>query len=612
MNSSSTVSYKAHAGELDLRGVDLAHNIVSLDGAWHLLWENRDTLNVVQPGSWVNVRKDRRNLPLQGFARYELRVLLSPGHERHMLISTKEINAQSQIWINGEQLAVIGNKRLYRSIIVDADTLQLTMLVSNRFDISPGIPCPVYLGQDEMMDHRATLYLGVQSLLLGIFVFISLLYLTLWIMRRSEHALLLLAMNTFFWGVYTFFQGVEASPAEILFPNMPMIWQQKAYMLSTAVSFPMTCLLWLVLFPSRMLRNVMPVLIFVSVLYGLALLVSPEIHWQWFSWYLIVGNSFLAILLWVALVAARKGEPGSRVFLLGLLGMYAVFVYGTIVFRGEWMGFGALLLVLSDAFLLARRRAQAFDTIAEQRAELERVSRLKEELSTAVRDKFQLALTERRLSTLLNLVDSPILVLNEQDQISFANNQTLQLLGYSATEMMQMKWSNLCIKESTANAEFHACTLRCARRPPLVCSLRHVELLLGDDSSRAFFILDFKASKQNVDLLLNQAELEDPSQLARETLRLSMEIWEDATGLTKADFAEFSSIWTVSVDSNGWRRTQTLDKYLALDKAIKFPKWRKILDSADFVELTCEHQNWTSEKRTQLLSLRKHLGKIVA
>ena len=81
---------------------------------------------------------------------------------------------------------------------------------------------------------------------------------------------------------------------------------------------------------------------------------------------------------------------------------------------------------------------------------------------------------------------------------------------------------------------------------------------------------------------------ETPKNELREALgvaimKATISLWCEVTGKTKADFAEESKIWSFTTNENGWRRTQTLDRYLEIEKLPKFPKWNKVLASAEFV-----------------------------
>ncbi|WP_159447079.1 helix-turn-helix domain-containing protein [Paucidesulfovibrio gracilis] len=73
--------------------------------------------------------------------------------------------------------------------------------------------------------------------------------------------------------------------------------------------------------------------------------------------------------------------------------------------------------------------------------------------------------------------------------------------------------------------------------------------------------------------------------------------WVESTGRTKADLAEESKIWRVYRDHNGWRRTQTLDKYLDIHTLPKSPRITQVLQTAYYVLKACRPP---SARRDQL------------
>lgn len=73
--------------------------------------------------------------------------------------------------------------------------------------------------------------------------------------------------------------------------------------------------------------------------------------------------------------------------------------------------------------------------------------------------------------------------------------------------------------------------------------------------------------------------------------------WVESTGRTKADLAEESKIWRVYPDHNGWRRTQTLDKYLDIHTLPKSPRITQVLQTAYYVLKACRPP---SARRDQL------------
>jgi len=66
-------------------------------------------------------------------------------------------------------------------------------------------------------------------------------------------------------------------------------------------------------------------------------------------------------------------------------------------------------------------------------------------------------------------------------------------------------------------------------------------------------------------------------------MKLALDLWAEATQTTKADLARRSGQWAVYVNQDGWERTQTLDRYLALDTLPAKPRLKKVLCTVDFV-----------------------------
>ena len=110
--SSEEAERHAHQGVMDLRGADLSKEAIPLNGEWTLIWNNQDTLYSLQPSSWTSLQYHGKFLPVQGQARYELFVLLDSTDTEPLVLSTKEINSESTLWVNGKRIPDIGKKRL--------------------------------------------------------------------------------------------------------------------------------------------------------------------------------------------------------------------------------------------------------------------------------------------------------------------------------------------------------------------------------------------------------------------------------------------------------------------------------------------------------------------
>ena len=68
-------------------------------------------------------------------------------------------------------------------------------------------------------------------------------------------------------------------------------------------------------------------------------------------------------------------------------------------------------------------------------------------------------------------------------------------------------------------------------------------------------------------------------------MNLSLKIWEESTSRSKADFADESGLWRVSLDG-GTAKTRTLDKYLSLETIPKKPRWKNVINTANYITRT--------------------------
>ena len=83
--------------------------------------------------------------------------------------------------------------------------------------------------------------------------------------------------------------------------------------------------------------------------------------------------------------------------------------------------------------------------------------------------------------------------------------------------------------------------------------------------------------------LTPEAPGENPRQLIVEAMHLALDLWTETTLASKADLARRSGQWAVYVNQDGWERTQTLDRYLALHTLPARPRLKKVLLTGDFV-----------------------------
>jgi two-component system sensor histidine kinase ChiS len=114
---------------------------------------------------------------------------------------------------------------------------------------------------------------------------------------------------------------------------------------------------------------------------------------------------------------------------------------------------------------------------------------------------------------------------------------------------------------------------------------------------------DLNSIGEIVDKLQKYLKTDDKEKQKRilvvELLNHVINLWCKNTGLTKSDLAEKSGIWNVSVNKDGWRRTQTLDKYLDIKTLPRYPKWRYVEKTVEFILSNCDDINMEKEKELE-------------
>ncbi len=98
----------------------------------------------------------------------------------------------------------------------------------------------------------------------------------------------------------------------------------------------------------------------------------------------------------------------------------------------------------------------------------------------------------------------------------------------------------------------------------------------------------------------------NPRELLVALLELSVIYWESQTGKTRADLAEQSRLWTVTLDGSS-RKTRTLDRYMSIDTLPKRPRWGIVTRTARFVAERLEDD----KQREQLVGMIREFEELL-
>ncbi|MHB8762799.1 MAG: ATP-binding protein [Deferrisomatales bacterium] len=277
--------------------------------------------------------------------------------------------------------------------------------------------------------------------------------------------------------------------------------------------------------------------------------------------------------------------------------------------------------------------------------------RLVGELERRGQTELELRLIQRRLGGILHALPDRIVAVNGSREIAFCNQAFERRFGVSAPDLLGRPFGGFCTAEAAATVEGWLAAVATGGSPgpagarlelasaagpawsgtvlPAALELEEERLLLlvladdpgaapsirwADDLTRnrrrlqqleetlngltpavleqhPGFLDDLRAVDRALERLARVLAPEASGQEQRrrivETMQLALDLWADATQTDKAELARRSGQWSVYVNQDGWERTQTLDRYLALDTLPANPRLKKVLRTAEFVLEAC-------------------------
>ncbi|WDP89377.1 MAG: hypothetical protein HUN04_06420 [Desulfobacter sp.] len=524
----------------------------------------------------------------------------------------------------------------------DNGVLDILIQVSNFHNSQGGINTPVWLGTESGIRRMADRQwitagvLGAGLMIIGIY------HILIYLVRRQEQISMIFGAYALLLAVQTLFGVNGGCLMAYLFPGLP--WRLSIDM--TLLPFGLAAPL-LVMFFHRMFPE--PYAPVINKCYGglggvfvLYLLATPGT-----KAYDPVVLGFMPVTLSAMLyVFARlvkrwmQGEKTARFLFPGYLILALTAVNDVlsdlhILDTTRLVPLGILIFILFHSFVITLRFSTAFAAVDALTLKLRR--REKREL--------ELRLMQRRLSSMLDRVDDALIGVNGAGEIGVVNRAFETFTGQSADRILGTAALS-SFKEIPCLAPLVPCLSSPAsslsgieihlpdRAPvsvdvvisPLDLEEEAFRLMVlkpaggmnggeGDLPSASFIerlnlnrermmkfeaLLDHLAvpgrgegTLKSIDRLLNRLPSPGPSatadkrSLAVHIMNRSIEYWSVSTGTSKAEMAEKSGLWNVYIEKDGWVRTQTLDKYLSLESLPARPRWKSILNTAEYVLAAC-------------------------
>jgi len=254
---------------------------------------------------------------------------------------------------------------------------------------------------------------------------------------------------------------------------------------------------------------------------------------------------------------------------------------------------------------------------------------LKQEVARRLETEEALRHSQRGMIRMLDSIEDAIITFNSFDQVAYYNQAAKLKLGFEETAMIGQSIEQL-ISQSIISQIRQDLKVRDRQQMDLVINTAAEQTIkvqafvaqvggfrsadiaiilhqISDNTDQLPAITQALTSSQAMietevfkALSVNSISDEEPSceqdtaldtdtnkqqtyrRLLVDSMNDSIELWTQATGLGKIDFAEQSSIWRVYMDRSSLQ-TRTLDKYFLEETLPAKPRWRDVLRTGNYI-----------------------------
>ena len=319
-------------GLLDLRGVNLSDEPVSLNGTWALYWHQliyppdtpRGTPQFIPfPRLWNNL-----GLPSKGYATYCLTIIL-PKQASHLALDVPDCYTAYRLFLNGHVLCTSGspdttpekavphwvNKTV--NIPDGPDTLHLLLQMANFWhsrggpfkELRIGDRAPLYLERDRTE--------ALDFLLCGCLFMGGLFFLGLYLFGRHDKAILFFSL---FCVTYSYrLVGASFYALHSIFPKLS--WFLTIHLEYLTLFLSITFLVEYVrqLYPEDVNHKVISVMEWFCLTFAaLSLVTPPSVFTRLITPFLIVMFAYIGYTAYVYIQATRRRRIGSLYALLSM------------------------------------------------------------------------------------------------------------------------------------------------------------------------------------------------------------------------------------------------------------------------------------------------------
>jgi len=377
----------AKKGVLDLRFTNLTDTPININGEWAFYWKNfkkTSGSNIYHeyenfPDLWSNVLWKGQPIPSQGFATYEIKILL-PKNRDQLGLKIPDMYTAYTLYVNGKLISkngITGTSKEkttpYWSVqvkpIIATDTLNLKLFIANFHHSKGGISKPIQIGLFNELQDRSNLDQALDFLLTGCMLMGGLYFLGLYLLGRHDKSTLYFSLFCFFYSYRIV--GAGSYTLHSIFPYIG--WQLAIHCeyISLFLAVGMFALYTRYLYPQDTPTKLIFCIIGISFAFALITLISaPLLFTQLINPFLGLVILYIIFAFYVYWIAYKNERIGAKYALLSTIGIFIIVItlilayydiaypHELILFLGYLGFFFCQSLILSFRFAFTLKKAK--------------------------------------------------------------------------------------------------------------------------------------------------------------------------------------------------------------------------------------------------------------
>lgn len=350
----SEIKPKAESGVIDLTQVQLANDIVRIDGQWEFFWnqllapdeaEAGTLTEYIQiPSSW---NKHIRNEEHSGYGFATYRVQFVTTENIRLALKVPRMFTAYELWVNGELTATAGKVGKTRETMIPQYLPQVALFesqqgvneiliqVSNFYHRSGGILESINLGGEKPILGLRNKSLAREFILFGSLMCIGAYHLALYFFRKKNTSSLYFGLFCLLVGTRTLLVGERFFI--YLFPDFSWEIAHKTQTLTFYLGVPLILMFFMSVYPQYFHARIIKIAQIIGAAFGFLVLLTPARIFTPFNpiyqiWTVFAIIYVLAVLikLWI------HKEKGSWFITLGALALLLSSA-NDVIFLSIWM-----------------------------------------------------------------------------------------------------------------------------------------------------------------------------------------------------------------------------------------------------------------------------------